>query len=471
MARAGHRTVWLVVLWGLAACAPVGPEYEAPAPELPAVYAAPLPALFQHGEPIEQWWKLFGDERLNSLVASCLKQNLAIQVAQSRVREARALARGAGARLGPTVSLEAGATAGRTSEGGAGAESATTGTVGTGVAAAWELDLAGGLRRTREAALAEAARREALRREVQRITVAALVRTYAELRAVQRRLELTERSLALLQRTLALVEQQVAAGLSPGLDQVRARAEVASLRADLGPLHSDIQRRAEALAVLLGQPPGALEELVTDSARIPVAATGAALGPPANLVRRRPDVQAAELNIMAATAGVGVAMADLYPRLTLQGSLGVGLAGLATGDVVERALGSLSLLFNVPLFDGGERRANVTAAEERVVQASLTYRETLLGAVQEVGAALLAYEGARQRRESLRSAVADNLLAYEQSRALYRQGLTSFLDVLDSQRQWNAALEALSDAERDQSLATIDVFTAMGGPARPGEEG
>src|SRR5690606_14416000 len=156
-------------------------------------------------------------------------------------------------------------------------------------------------------AWAEAERQEALRHDVARATAAEIARTYVELRAAERRLALTDQSLELQRRTLALVRARVEAGLAPGRDQVRAPAAGAALEADVGPLRAQIERLRNALAVLLAEPPGALAELLRESAPIPAVRTGAAVGVPADLLRRRPDVRAAELLMVAATAEVGVA--------------------------------------------------------------------------------------------------------------------------------------------------------------------
>lgn len=455
----------------------MGPDYEPPAPSLPAAYAAPVPALFRETEPANQWWELFGDETMDGLVRRGLVGSLDLGVAASVVREARAVARGVTALAQPQIDIGGGASGSWLYEGSDGDRDRDNGddreafaAIDGFIAGVWEIDLFGRLLRSREAAWAEAERQAALAREAARITAAEIARTYVELRATQRRLALTEQSLELQLRTLQVVEQRVSSGLAPGLDRVRAEAAVATLQADIGPLRSQVERLRNALAVLLGEPPGALVEVLAGTAPIPVARTGAAIGVPADLLRRRPDLQAAELRIAAATAEVGVATADLYPRLTLPGSITAGLTGIGAGAIVPTVIASLSTLVDMPLYDGGVRRANLTAAEERALQASLLYRRTLLAALEQVEAALLNYQGTRARREALVTAVENNRLAYDQSQELYRQGLVTFLDVLDSQREWNDSLQELATAERDLSVEVINLYTAIGG-AGPLNEG
>ena len=448
----------------LSACTTVGPEYARPDIDLPHAYYAPVPPLFDQTAAVDHWWELLGDERLNQLIARGLAENLEVRTAASRVREARAFARGVDARARP--SLNAGAAAGADYLRDLETDRSRTAKSAEGfVDGVWEIDLFGRLARSRQAAWAEARRQEALRREAARIAAAEIARTYVDLRATERRLVLTEQSLALQRQTLALVRARVDAGLAPGLDRVRAEAAVAVLRADIGPLRSQIGRFQNALAVLLGETPGALAQLLAPPAPIPAVRTGAALGVPVDLLRRRPDVQGAELLIVAATAEVGVATAELYPHLTLPGVIRVGYTTTQFNPAVRSVLASLSLLVDVPVYDGGERRANVDAAEERVVQSSLLYRETLLRALEEVEAALLGYQGAHARRDSLITVVDNNRQAYEQSQELYKQGFATFLDVLDSQRQWNTSLQELATAERDLSVEVVNLYSALGGDA------
>jgi NodT family efflux transporter outer membrane factor (OMF) lipoprotein len=456
----------------LAACTTVGPEHEPPDPELPDAYDAPVPAVFrgeQAGDGARRWWTAFRDSTLNSLVTRALSENLDVRVAASRVREARAIARGVAGETGPSVGVsgEAGADAAVETDGG---DTESGGSLTGILDAEWEIDLFGGLQRQREAAWAEAARQKALRREARRTTAAAIARTYIELRAAERRRRLLEDSLRLQRRTLRVVTDRVDSGLSRQVDAMRARAEVDQLRADLGPLATAIERRRNALAVLVGVPPGRLDRMLrNDEAGIPTTEGGAAVGVPATLLRRRPDVQAAELQIAVATAEVGVATAELYPSLTLPGRIEVGADELATGNAVGTALASVSALVEFPLFDGGRREAELTAAQERMKRAALTYRQTVLRAVEAVESALVGYRGLRDRRNALVATVDANRSAFEQSRALYREGLANFLDVLDSQRQLNTTRQELAQTRRDLALEAVALYSALGGVAAPGQ--
>lgn len=465
MGRAARLSAGLLCAAVLAGCAVVGPDYTPSSPDMPEAYHAPVPALFEGTSPGAPWWRHFQDPVLNRLLARGLRDNLDIGIALSRMREARAAAEGAVAQTGPSVDLsgEAGITA-RHERGADDDDDQDAGGAIEGAAdGSWEVDLFGRLTRTREAAWARAIREQALSHQARHLSVAEIARTYVELRSAERRLALFERSLESQRQTLSLVERRVDAGLAPALDRVRAQAQVSSLRAELSPLRTQVGRLRNALAVLLAEPPGAVDRLLAEQAgEMPSSATGRAIGVPTDLVRRRPDIRAAELQIAVATAEVGVAVAELYPRLTLPGTISVGLTGIGEGSVVTTVLASLSALVDLPLYDGGRREADITAAEERLIQATLEYRQTLLQALEEVESALAGYQGAWERRDALMEAVENNRLAYEQSQELYRQGFVNFIDVLDSQRTWNDSLQDLANAERDVSLEVVNLYTALG---------
>lgn len=464
----GRRAVPALAL-PLAGCFTVGPDFVPPEPEVRASFAAPLPEQFAQGPAVDEWWALFDDPVLFGLVQRGLTDNLDVLAAASRVREASALVDAAEAELFPTLDFEGDVTGqSETRRGGSSGEDTLSASAEAAGVIGWDLDVFGGLRRAEQAAMADAAEAVALTREARRVVAAGIARSYVELRAAQRRLALTEQSLELQEQTLRVVSSQVDAGLAPGLDAFRARAEVADLRADLGPLRAEAGQFANALAVLVGDMPGTLAPDLAVPGPIPTAAANAAIGAPTDVIRRRPDIRAAEFALASATAEVGVEAADLYPSFSLPGTLSIGVSGLGTGTLVTTVLRALSLAVDFPLFDAGLRRAEVTAAEERMLQAGLAYRATLLAALEEVEAALLDYQAALDRRDALTEVVANNRRAFDQSRGLYGQGLIDFLDVLDAQREWNDALQELALAERDLALAVVDTYAAIAGPPPAG---
>lgn len=458
---------FLFCFLSLSGCTVVGPDYTPPEPGLPDAYLADIPDPFEGTATPESWWQIFGDPALDRLIEAGRAANPSVQIAESRIREARAVARAVWGETGPRLDASAGAAATARVEGFAGDDAAgednrTDGQMGGVLDALWPLDLFGGSARTREAAAARARRQEALGREALRTTTAEIARTYVELRAAQRGLALAEDILSLQRQTLGVVEQRVGSGLAPALDQVRARGEVAARIAELGPLRSRIDGLGSALAILLDETPGALGDVLAGGNGIPRADTGPAVGVPRDLLRRRPDIQAAELAIVAANAEIGVAMADLYPAFTLPGSISLDLDDIGTGTTTA-LIASVGLALDVPIFDGGARNARLTAAEERAVQAGLTYRQTLLAALDEVERALFAYRGTRDRLAALEEAVANNRAAFEQSQVLYQRGFATFIDVLDSQRTLNTSLRDQAIAQRDLALQVIALYTALGG--------
>lgn len=444
----------------VSACTTIGPVYQPSNPELPAAYHAQVPDLFKHPSPSGPWWTMFDDTLLNVLVCRGINENLDLQIATSRMRQARAQARQQVAGTGPQLDGSIETKAQEQLEG----KDDDDGSVLTGaLTGVWEIDLFGRLQRTREAAWARAGVQQALEQEARRLTVAEIVRIYVLLRASQRRLELIRKSIALQSKTLNLVDNRVRAGLSPGLDLVRSRAAVARLKAEVGPLKTEIHVARNSLALLLGEMPGTFDSaLKVQQTYIPRSLAGPALGVPADLLRRRPDIQAAEFRIAAATAEVGVAMTDLYPRLSLPGTISVSWDSIDEDSLVRSVIAELAALLELPLYDGGGRRAGIDLAQELLVEQALTYRKQLLVAVNEVESALIGYSGALSRRDALSEAVRNNRLAFEQSDELYRQGFINFLDVLDSQRVWNITLQELASAETDLTLQVVNIFTALG---------
>lgn len=456
-----HPATALLAVLVAAACAPVGPDYQAPPPEVPPVYSAPVPDLFVDAAPLARWWQVFDDPVLDRVMTAALAGNLNIRIAESRVREAQAIARGADAELSP--SLDAGGEVGLERREESDDDDNTTGaTALAGLDTLWDLDLFGGLERGSQAAWARAEAEAALEREARRVTAQAVATAYLDLRTAQARLALTDSALDQEAAVRDLVDQRVQAGLAPALDLVRAEAAVATLEADVGPLLAEVARNANALAVLSGEPPGSFNALKAENGTVPRAATGAPVGVPLDLLRCRPDVQAAELEIMAATADIGVATAALYPRLTLPGSLSIGVDGLASADVVTTVIAAISLAIDIPLLDGGARQANLDAAEERALQATLAWRDTVLAAIEQTEAALEDHEAARRRSAALHHAEEKGRQAYEQSQALYREGLATFIDVLDSQRTWIATQQQEALARRSLALAQVELYSAVG---------
>lgn len=251
-------------------------------------------------------------------------------------------------------------------------------------------------------------------------------------------------------------------GLASELDLSRARAEVSDIEATLPTLQTDIDRSINAIGILLGAQPGSYRDRLVDVQPLPEFDSAPPIGIPADLLRRRPDVRAAELSLISATAEIGVQTADLYPELTLDGSLALGATGYGTGPIVRTAMAAIGALIDATLYDGGARQADIDVAEQQAQQAFYGYQQTLLVAIQDVESAIYGYVGAVQQRDSLISSVQYHRQAFEQSRVRYVQGLSNFLDVLDSQRTLTQSQQDLADAETDLELETINLYAAVG---------
>lgn len=447
----------------LSACKAVGPDYTPPPVTVSERYAAAVPAFAGQGDvDAAKWWRAFDDALLTALVERALADNLSIKAAESRVREARALIGSARAAGRPTLDLGADAGVEYSREYGDDNDRERGATAGTDLSLGWPIDLFGRTQRSVEAAEAERLRAEALYFDAALAVAAETARTYLELRGAEARLSYSQESLELQRRTLEIVRGRVDSGLAPRLDLTRAQASVASLQADLAPIETEIERSITALAVLTGVPPGELDLALRREGRQPDLAAGPALGAPAELLRRRPDVQAAEFALKRSVAEIGIAEAEFYPLLRLPGSLGYGVTGVGSGEVVRTLMASLAGTLQVPLFDGGRREAEFDAARARAAEALYAYRATVLDALGAVENAAHGYAGARRRVDALAAEVDANEQVYEQARVLYQQGLASFLDVLDAQRQLTESRQDIAAAETEVSLEAVTLYEAAG---------
>jgi multidrug efflux system outer membrane protein len=462
------KRVFALAAMGLMAGCAVGPDYVAPKMPAPEHYSAkanvPISA-----DAAALWWKGFGDDALNGFVDKALADNLDLATAQARLQAAVAQVRIARSGRYPSLDTSLGGNYQRDLAGDR--KGNYTAGLNGGLSLDWRPDLFGGQFRALQAAQAGAARSEALRNDVARLTVASVAETYIQLRRGAAQLELIDTSLDLQTQTLNIVRQRQQAGLAADVDVTRAAAEVASTRARRGPITLQLESARNTLTVLIGQPPHGVA--ITDSPNIPVFAGGPDIGMPGDLLRRRPDVAAAEQSLVQATAGIGVATSALYPALSLPADLTASLTHVSPGDAVERMIGAISGAIGVPLFDMGGRRAEVDVAKANAQAALFTYRQTLLDALREVETAMVSIESATSRRDNLAEAVKQSEAAFDQANALYREGLADFIDILDAQRTLISNRQSLVDAESDLALAIVDLYAAAGAPvtvARPQQQ-
>jgi len=449
------------------------------------------------GEVEQSWWTVFHDPVLEALEQRIATQNLDVQTAQLRLTESRLQARIINGNLWPQLTANGsyerekaskqgllslfgggpgqGATAGSEASGtlGSTAGGAPTSTVAAlsaplslwqyGFDASWELDLWGGARRAMESARATAqASQEDLRAELLQ-QMAELARDYLSLRGVQAQRAIVEATVAADRDTSAITRQRVDAGVTPQQDLANADAETDNVASQLPGLGQQEAQLINALSLLLGAPPDALREQLAAASALPPTPPSVPLGLPSELARRRPDIRAAESRLQAATAQVGVAVAELYPSITLTGSFGLQalqFSNLGSWSARQYALGpSLTL----PLFEGGRLRGTVELRKVQQQEAAISYQKTVLQAWHDVANALVAYDTEQERQRRLAQAAHDSEQLLRIALERYRSGIDPYLNVLIAQRtQLQYQLQAA------QSLTTlqtdlIQLYKALGG--------
>ncbi|HVU23428.1 MAG TPA: efflux transporter outer membrane subunit [Opitutus sp.] len=461
--RFTHVALALAVLAFTAGCT-VGPDYHAPAATAVKMKTwAAAPAVTDNAAASDAWWTNFNDPLLGRLVERALSASPDIALAEQRIREARAGVRLAGGRAYPQIGASA-----------AKMEFRRTGplntvfpgsypTFQTGFDASWEIDLWGGTRRAVESAGAALQATQEAARGVRVALAAEVGRAYVELRATQRRLAIARTNLALQQRTLALTHERLHAGVASRLDALRAEALVANTEALVPQLEDGVVRETHLLAVLIGEEPDALAGELAAPEPIPTAPAQVALGLPAELLRRRPDIRAAERRLAAATARIGATKAQLYPHLGLSGT--IGFVSTRSADLFDYSNRYFSLGpgLHWNLFDAGRVRAQVDAAAARAEGAYAAYRKTVLGALADVENALGAYQAEERRQHALAAAAGAARGAVATATELYRQGVTDFLSVLDAERSLAAAEDAIAQSDRAVSTDLIALYKSLGG--------
>ncbi len=459
----------------LSACM-VGPDHESPTAPVAAAWPEALTDGLTDRKPdLRAWWTMFDDPMLNALVARALEANLDLREAEARVREARALRGRTAADLGPTIDVGASAQYQRYSENssfnGPGSGGQETELYQAGFDATWELDVFGGVRRAVEGADAEIDAAVEESRGVRVTLVSEVARNYIEYRSFERRLAIAHENVRSQQDTFEISEDRLRAGLSSELEVAQARAQLETTRSRIPDLETGRKRAAYRLDVLLGRVPGeVLPELIASpgAARVPAEIP---IGLPAELLRRRPDIRQAERDVAAASAQIGVATADLFPRFALMGTFG--LESDDFGELFDTnsrywSVGPLSVRW--PIFDSGRIRSNIRVQEARHEQTVIAYERTVLEAYEEVAGALVGYAQVRLRRDALINAVDADQRAVDLANELWKQGLTDFLNVLDTQGDLFDLEDQLAASDAEVTTNLIALYKALGGGWEPPAE-
>jgi len=460
----------------LAGCT-VGPNYQRPqipvdvsfGPLPPRATGQPYAATAGAGQTA-QWWTALNDLVLNSLMDQAIGLNHDLRLAAARVREARARRAVVGADQYPRLDAGALYSHDRVSKNAWPYDAFDVpgfpweaSLYQAGFDASWELDVFGGVRRRIEAASADLEAGLEDQRSVLVSVLAEVARNYVELRGLQQRFEIARRNLEAQRQTLELTSEQSRKGVARQLDVFRAAAQVSTTEASLPRLRNLQWQAMHRLAVLTGQQPGGLVQSLSPAGKVPVPPAEVSIGVPAELLRRRPDIRRAERELAAATARVGVAVADLYPRFSLAGSFSFqssDVGRLLEGD--SRAF-SFGPAIRWPVFDAGALRAVVKVRDAEQEQALVRYEQIVLQALEEVHDALAAFITEQDRRKSLQAAVKANEDSAELAEGLYRQGLTDFTSVLDAERQLYQSQEDLLQSETGVTTSLIALYKALGG--------
>ncbi len=339
----------------------------------------------------------------------------------------------------------------------------TTDLYQAGFDASWELDVFGGQRRADEAADADTAAAMENRGDIQVSLLAEVARDYIQLRAAQLEAQIARQNLHDQQDTLELTRSRYQAGFATQLDVAREAAQVASTAATLPALEASIRQSIHALGVLLGDDPDALFAELSTSAPIPPVPPRVPVGVPADLVRRRPDIRRAERQLAAATARIGVATSDFYPKFSLTGSLGLDSSQIKPLLDWNSRYFALSPGVSWPIFDAGRIKSNVEVQKELTRQAATSYQSAVLNALREVEDALASYRMEQLRRKALADAVDASRDAVDLARQQYEKGVIDFLEVLDAQRSLLEAENVLAQSDSDISLDLVSLYKALGG--------
>lgn len=458
----------------LGGCLTVGPDYRKPEVPTPTNWASRVEGAVSNGilDPGElgQWWSVFGDPLLTDLVARAERNNLDIRQAEARLRQARAQRGLADADRLPTAS--ASASARRISTGGQTGGSATT--YAAGFDASWELDLFGGKRRAAESAEASLqASRESLR-DVTVTLLAEVALNYVQVRSCQARLAIVGTNLATQVETYDITRWRHQANLVTQVDVDQARMSLEQTRAALPVIRTSLDQAEHQLAVLLGEAPGSLAaQLEAGPTAVPTAGPTLAMGVPADVLRQRPDVRAAERKLAAQTAQIGVAEAARYPDLSLSGSIGV--EALVFHDLFTAGARTAQGLLNAgaTVFDGGRIRQQVAIQTALQEEALAAYEAAVLAALKDVEDALVAYANDRERQRALLEAEAAGASAFRLARDTYASGLADFQTVLSTQQSLLIVQNSLASCQADTTSDLIRLYKALGGGWSPasGETG
>lgn len=451
----------------LSGCA-VGPDYKPPQVPVPADWTARPETVPAEAADLAVWWSIFGDERLTDLEERAVRSNLDLIQAEARIRQARAARGIAAAGLGPVLdgsgAFRRSRSPGVSSDSQLAKDASIIANVyEAGFDAGWEIDIFGGVRRAVEAADADLAAAMEGRRDVMVSLTAEVARNYVELRSLQQRIEIARQNLAIQSHSARLTRQRFEGGFVSGLDVANSEAQMAVTASLIPQLEAAARQRIHAIGILLGQDPSALLAELDPAVVLPTSPPPAPIGLPSDLLRRRPDIRRAEAELHAATARIGVATAELFPKFTLSAAAGMRSGDFSAWFTWPQRFWSLGPAVSWRVFDTGRTQAAIAQQEAFQEQTFAAYRQSVIVALKEVEDALIAYDKEQERRAALERAVAANRKAVRLAKLLYTEGQTDFLSVLDAQRSLFLTEDTLALSTQAVSTELVALYKAVGG--------
>jgi len=447
----------------------VGPDFHPPRANMPPAYVgtvstgANASVTSPETGDLAAWWRTFNDPALSGLVEQATIANLDLKIAEARLRQARSTRGVVAGGLWPAVSASASYERTRTPASAVAPAQPAHDLFLAGLDAVWELDLFGGRRRNLESAAANV---EAAEEGVHGVLVSLIAETaldYIQLRGIQQQIVIAQENLKAQQRTADITRQRFNAGFVSALDVANADSQVATTQSQIPVLESSARQLIYALSVLVARAPADLVNELADAGAIPISPPEVPAGVPSELLRRRPDIRQAEAQLHAATAQIGVAIADLFPKFSLTGSLTY-QNNLLQNWFTDPSHGfAFGPSVTWPILQGGAIRSNIRVQKAARDQSYFSYQKTVLTAVQEVENALVAFGKEHEHRNALEDAVAANRKAVNLSTQLYSQGETDFLNVLNAQRSLYTSEDALVQSTRSIATDVAALYKALGG--------
>lgn len=461
----------LLAIVVLSGCTPTRISDQVKLPNINGWSHVPIDVTVAARTDLKAWWLSFQDPLLNELIANALDANHDIRIAKARVREANTLVTIAESAFYPSIDLFT--TGGREKKidriigvpGKQGIEliTPTADAVSGGLSARWEIDLFGGRHLEAEAAIAQSAGADEALRAVQVGLLAQLATHYLELRGLQQRIKLQQESIVVQKEKLRAILLFEKNGLATDADTANQKTLLASAESSLPVLTNLAKSLIHRLGVLLGEPPESLELKLTQPVLLPASLPAIPQLLPSDLLSQRPDLRLAETEVSAAAANLGAARADLFPKLVLSASAGLGALAVGGFSSLAESVYTLGSGLTMPIFNAGRIRAHITAVDARLDQAALNYEKTFLLALEDVENAFVSYSSAKDRAYQLQEAEKSAGHAYRSIHLLYQSGVKDYLSLQDVQLNQLVLAGERIKSETAVSVSLVSLYRAFGG--------